>query len=80
MEPERLKKAFGDKLTFWGGIDTQKLLPNGTPDEIKAEVKRTLSVLHDNGGYVLSPAHTIQNDMPAVNLLAIYRGAAEYFN
>ena len=79
MEPERLKENFGDKLAFWGGIDTQSLLPFGTPEEIKKETARVLSVLHNNGGYILSPAHTIQKDVPAENLLAVYRAAAEYF-
>jgi len=79
MEPERLKASFGDVLTFWGGIDTQSLLPYGTPDEVKAEVKRVLSVLAPGGGYILSPAHTIQNDVPAENLLALYEGAREFY-
>jgi len=79
MEPERLKEGFGDKLVFWGGVDTQRLLPRGTADEIKAEVKRLLSILDKNGGYILSPAHTIQRDVPAGNLLAVYEGAREYY-
>lgn len=79
MEPERLKKNFGDRLAFWGGIDTQWLLPHGTPDEIRAEVQRLLSILDKNGGYILSPAHTIQRDVPAKNLLAMYLAAKEYY-
>jgi uroporphyrinogen decarboxylase len=79
MEPERLKSEFGGKLAFWGGVDTQYLLPFGTPDEIKKEVKRILSIMDKNGGYILSPAHTIQGDVPAENLLAVYEGAREYY-
>jgi len=79
MEPERLTDNFGDKLAFWGGIDTQRLLPFSTPGEIKRETARVLSVFHKDGGYILSPAHTIQKDVSAENLLAVYLGAAEYF-
>ncbi len=79
MEHERLKKDFGDKICFWGGIDTQHLLPEGSLDEIKNEVKRILSVLDINGGYILSPAHTIQQDVSAENLIALYEGAHEYY-
>jgi uroporphyrinogen decarboxylase len=79
MEIERLKKDFGDRISFWGGIDTQRLLPFATVDEVKREVKRTLAVAGSGGGYVLSPAHTIQRDVPAENVVAIYRGADEFY-
>jgi len=80
MEPERLKETFGNRIAFWGGIDTQHLLPMGTVDEVKSEVKRVLSILDKNGGYILAPAHTIQYDVPAQNLLAIYEAAQEYYS
>lgn len=79
MEHERLKKDFGDKITFWGGIDTQHLLPEKSAEEVKAEVKRILSIMDVNGGYILSPAHTIQFDVPPENVIAIYEGAKEYY-
>lgn len=79
MECGRLKEEFGDRLTFWGGIDTQHLLNGGTEQEVKDVVKETLSVMDINGGYILSPAHTIQYDVPAQNLIALYRGADEYY-
>ena len=79
MEPERLKAAYGDKMTFWGGIDTQRLLPGGTPDEVRRETARILSILDVNGGYILSSAHTIQSDVPAENLLAMFEGAQAYY-
>jgi len=79
MEPERIKAAYGDKITFWGGIDTQHLLTEGTPEQIRAEVGRILSILDVNGGYILSSAHTIQEDVPAVNLLAMFEGAKAYY-
>jgi uroporphyrinogen decarboxylase len=77
MEPERLKRDYGSLLTFWGGIDTQELLPRGSPEEIEAGVKRILSIM-GNEGYILSPAHCIQQDVPAENIAAIYAGARDY--
>jgi len=79
MEPERLKADYGNDLAFWGGIDTQALLRLSTPDEIKDEVKRILGILEPGGGYILAPAHTIQHDVPAENLLAVYQGAHEFY-
>lgn len=79
MEHERLKADFGDRIAFWGGVDTQHLLPEASPAEVRAEVQRILSVMDRNGGYILAPAHTIQPDVPAENLLALYDGAREYY-
>jgi len=78
MEPERLKCDYGDKITFWGGIDTQHLLLDGSVNDVKNEVKRILAVMGGEG-YILSPAHNIQPDIPFANLEAIYIGAAEYY-
>lgn len=79
MEPERLKKDFGDKITFWGGIDTQQLLPRGSADEVKADVRRLLDIMAPGGGYILAPAHCIQSDVPVENIAAMYDGAAAYY-
>jgi len=73
MEPERLAAAFGDKLTFYGAVDTQELLPRGTPEEVAAETRRIIRILGSRGGYVLSAAHTIQEDVPAENVVAMFR-------
>jgi len=73
MEPERLKRDFGGKLTFYGGIDTQILLPQGTPREVAAETKRLIGILGASGGYILSAAHTLQEDVPAENIVAMYQ-------
>jgi uroporphyrinogen decarboxylase len=73
MEPERLKTEFGGQIAFWGGIDTQDLLVNGSPEDVKKETERILSVFGtDSGGYILSPAHCIQDDVPPENVIAIY--------
>ena len=69
-EPEDLKGQFGDRLSFWGGIDQQQLLPFGTPEEIEAEVKRRIEILGEGGGYMVAPAHIIQADTPDENIEA----------
>jgi len=77
MEPDRLKREFGGRLTFYGGIDTQELLPQRTAEEVGAETQRLIGVLGADGGYVLSAAHTIQADVPLENVVAMYRAGAE---
>jgi len=72
---EELKREFGKDLTFWGGIDTQYLLPRGTPDEVRTSVRRTIEILNKDGGYVLCPVHNIQKDVPPENILALYETA-----
>ncbi|MCC7494077.1 MAG: hypothetical protein IT204_17090 [Fimbriimonadaceae bacterium] len=73
MEPERLKTAFGDRLAFWGGVDTQELLPHGTPAEVAATTATLVDVLGRDGGYILSAAHCILEDVPLQNVVAMYR-------
>jgi len=72
MEPERLKNDYGKIMTFWGGIDTQYLLRKCSPEEVRKEVDRILSIMGTEG-YILSPAHCIQSDVPVENIAAIYR-------
>ncbi|MCL2057690.1 MAG: methyltransferase [Oscillospiraceae bacterium] len=86
MEPERLKADFGGGIAFWGGIDTQHLLPEGSVEDVKGEVKRILAIMERSGenkksrtGYILAPAHCIQPDVPPQNIAAIYEGAKEYY-
>ena len=75
MSPESLKAAFGDRLTFHGGIDMQRLLPVGTPEQVALEVRRYCETLGRGGGYILAPAHLFQPDVPPENILAFYRAA-----
>jgi uroporphyrinogen decarboxylase len=70
MEPERLKSEYGGQIAFWGGVDTQDLLVNGSPDDVRREVKNILEIF--DTGYILSPAHCIQDDVPTANVIAIY--------
>jgi len=71
MSPERLKADFGDRLSFHGGIDMQELLPHGTPQQVREEMRRYCETFSD-GGYILAPAHLFQPDVPPENILAFY--------
>ncbi|HOZ49800.1 MAG TPA: uroporphyrinogen decarboxylase family protein [Candidatus Hydrogenedentes bacterium] len=75
MTPRGLKEAYGERLTFWGAIDVQDLLRTATPDDVAACVHETISVLGRNGGYVLAPAHNVQNDVPVENIAAMIEAA-----
>jgi uroporphyrinogen decarboxylase len=72
MDYRMLKKRFGRDLIFFGGIDVQQLLPFGTPDQIKEAVKERTKILGANGGYIVGPAHNIQNDTPIENVLTFF--------
>lgn len=78
MDSAKLKKEFGDKLTFWGGIDTQRVLPRGTTDEVRAEVKKRLHDFAPGGGYILAAVHNIQPDVPVENIMAMYEAGKKY--
>lgn len=78
MDPKWLKKNFGEVLSFWGGIDTQRILPFGTPEEVRKEVRRKIDELAPSGGYVLCAVHNIQADVPPQNIVAMYEEALSY--
>lgn len=79
MDPVDLKAKFGDRLTFWGGgIDTQKTLPFGTPDEVRQSVRERLEIFGKGGGYIFNPIHNVQAQVPIENLLALYEAVNEY--
>ena len=72
MEPVALKRDFGRDICFWGGgVDTQGVLPNGTPEEVREDVKRNVSALAPGGGYVFNTVHNIQADVPPQNIMAM---------
>ena len=72
MQPETLKREFGERICFWGGIDSQHILPNGTPGEVQAEVCRMSELMGSDGGYVLAAVHNIQPDVPPENVCALF--------
>ena len=74
-----LKKDFGDDLTFWGGgVETQEVLPNGTPEEVREDVKRNLDALAPGGGYVFNTVHNIQSEVPPENIVAMWEALQEF--
>jgi uroporphyrinogen decarboxylase len=75
---EELEARWGDRLTFCGGIDTQRILPTGTPEEVREEVRRVIGILGPGGGYMVSSVHTVMNDVPAENVLAMVDAVQEY--
>ena len=79
MDPQTLKERFGDRITFWGGgVDTQKTLPFGTPDEIRREVRERIEIFGRGGGFVFNTVHNVQASTPAENLVALYEAVREY--
>jgi uroporphyrinogen decarboxylase len=77
MEPQQLKDGFGEDLIFFGGICVQDLLPNGTPEQIKSEVIKRAGILGKDGGYIIAPAHNIQEDTSVENILALFDAVKE---
>lgn len=73
-----LKKRFGKEIVLCGGIDTHRVLPHGTPDEVRKEVKRVIDILGPGGGYMVASVHTIMNDVPPENVLAMVDAVEEY--
>ena len=72
MDPAALKREFGDKLVFWGGgVDTQQVLPFGTPDEVRAQTRERLDILAPGGGFVFNTVHNILPEVSPENLLAM---------
>ena len=61
--PQDMKTNFGDKFAFWGAIDQQDLLPNGTDEELERDITEKITILGKGGGYMISPAHIIQADV-----------------
>ncbi len=75
MDPKTLKSEFGKEVVFWGGgVDTQKTLPFGTPDEVYREVRERIDVFFSDGtGFVFNSIHNVQSNVPTENLLAMFR-------
>jgi len=75
---EGLKQTYGDRITFCGAIDTHRVLPSGTPEEVQQEVKRVIQALGPGGGYMVASVHTIMNDVPPENVLAMVDAVEKY--
>jgi len=77
MDPVYLKKTFGDRIAFWGGVDIQTVLPFGSPDDVRNEVRHLFETLGEGGGWVLCPSHNIQPEVPPQNIVAMYEAGLE---
>ena len=79
MDPAALKADFGRDIAFWGGaVDTQGVLPRGTPGQVRDQVRRNLEILAPGGGYVFNTIHNIQADVPPENIMAMWETLQEY--
>ncbi|HBE42684.1 MAG TPA: methyltransferase [Bacteroidales bacterium] len=79
MEQERLKKEFGKDITFWGGgVNTQSVLNNATPREVKDHVRRNIEIFSKDGGFVFNTIHNIMPDVPPENILAMFDTIREF--
>ena len=79
MDPARLKKEFGGEVTLWGGaVDSQVTLPRASTQQVRDETKRNLDVLAPGGGYVCSPVHNLQPDVPIENIMAMWETIDRY--
>jgi uroporphyrinogen decarboxylase len=77
MDPEELKRRYGKRLIFHGGLDVQSLLPTGTPEQVRAHVRRYLDILGPER-YIMAPANSVQPGTPPENLVTAYEAAGDY--
>ncbi len=77
MDPFEMKTMYGDRLSFWGGVSTQRLLPFGTPEQVREEARRLMRAVGRDGGYVISPAHQIPGDARPENVMALIEAVNE---
>ena len=75
---EELKERFGKDIVFCGAVDTQHILPHGTPEEVRQEMKRVINILGRGGGYMVASVHTIMHEVPPENILAMVNAVEEF--
>ena len=79
MDPAHLKARYGARITFWGGgVDTQKTLPFGTPEQVREEVRQRIATFAPGGGFVFNTVHNVQAGSPAENVVALYEAVREF--
>jgi uroporphyrinogen decarboxylase len=71
MNPYELKRRWGDKIVFWGGLGSESTIPFGTPAQIRTEVRRLCREMGRGGGYILAPAKGLQPETPTANAVAV---------
>ncbi len=78
MDAARLKKNFGKEIVFWGGIDSQQVLPTGSTGDVESEVRNLIRAMAQEGGLVVSAVHNIQADVPVENVLTVFDSATRW--
>lgn len=79
MDPAHLKREYGKDVTFWGGgVDTQSVLNNGTPEQVREQVLRNLEIFSEGGGFVFNTVHNIMPDVPPQNIVAMFDAVKEF--
>jgi uroporphyrinogen decarboxylase len=79
MEPERLKREFGNRIVFWGGgVDAQHILPFASPEVVRDNVRANIAAFMPGGGYVFNNVHNIQYGVPPANIVALFDAAYEF--
>jgi uroporphyrinogen decarboxylase len=73
-----LKARYGGRLAFWGGVGSQSTMSRGTPEDVKAEVKRLIETVGKRGGYICSPAHRLEPECPLENIYAFVEAVEQY--
>lgn len=77
MDPYQMKQQFGDRLSFYGGVSVQTLLPRGTPQQVRDEARRLMDAVGRGGGFILAPSHDMPGDIPLENMLALVETARQ---
>ena len=78
MDVDELKGEFGEQISFQGGVDTQHILPLGTPQEVYEETTRVIRAMYRNGGYILCGSQEFEGDVPPENICALYEAAKQF--
>lgn len=78
MDPTKIKNEYGDRLAFWGTIGTQSVMPFGTPEDVRRNVRERIETVGRGGGLVLAPSHTLEPEVPWENVLAFVEAVNEF--
>ena len=78
VDTRSIKKTYGDRLAFWGGLGVQSVIPFGSPDEVREHVREQIEILGENGGYVVAPSHVLERDTPWENFKAMVEAIDEF--
>lgn len=77
MDVYQIKRQFGDRLSFYGGMSVQRILPHGTPEQIRIETRRLMDEIGREGGFIIAPSHHMPGDIPVENMVAFIEAVRE---